>query len=131
MCHKLWLSILLALFLVCALACNSQEGDRAALDARKQNIIAFAKSGICTGNSQCRYIGLGSKACGGPQQILVYSASLDTVKLLKMILQYNADEDRYNRKWGVISDCSLPTSPDSVVCLNGACVGYRNGVPKQ
>lgn len=115
----------------CSLGSDSQKDERASLDARKQLIVSFAKSGQCEGNAGCRYAGLGSKACGGPQEILVYSTSVDTVKLLQMISQYNADEGQYNRKWGVISDCSTPQSPDSLVCVNGVCVGYWNGVPRQ
>ena len=105
------------------------ESDRGALDARRQEIIAFAKSGTCTANSQCRFTGLGSKPCGGPREFIVYSTSLDTVKLFQMIAQYNQDEDAYNRKWGLVSDCSLPPLPDSIACVNGVCVKYRNGVP--
>jgi hypothetical protein len=127
------LSIALAIAAL-ASACNEEptrEDESAALQLRSQEILSYAKSGVCTDSSTCRYIGLGSKPCGGPWKFIIYSTSLDTTRLHQMITQYNTDEDKYNRKWGLISDCSVPPPPDSVRCLNGVCVGYWNGVPRQ
>ena len=113
-------------------ACGvTQEEEKSALDAQKKEIIAYVKSGTCIDNSNCQYIGLGSKPCGGPWDYLFYSTSLDTTKLFQMITRYNSNEDSYNRNWGIISDCSVLPLPDSVKCLNGACVGYWNGTPRQ
>src|SRR2546422_8209381 len=117
--------------LVIAPACEKEltrDEERALLDSRKAEIVSFAKSGQCTGGSQCCYTGLGSKPCGGSWQYVVYYSSLDTQKLFQMISKYDQDEASYNRKWGIISDCSLPPPPDSVGCVNGRCIAYRNGV---
>jgi len=117
--------------LIAVLSCEegTREFDRAALDAQRQEILALASSGQCQDNSQCTFRGLGSKPCGGPWEYVVYSTSIDTQRLFTMINEYNQNEDAYNRKWGIYSDCSIPPSPDSVGCLNGVCVKYRNGTP--
>lgn len=104
------------------------ESDRALLDVQRQEIIVFAKLGKCMDDSQCGLRGLGSKPCGGPWEYIVYSTSIDTQRLFQMITRYNQNEDAYNRKWGIPSDCSLAPFPDSVGCLNGVCVKYRDGV---
>jgi len=117
-----------------ASGCNDEptrEEESVALKSRKQEILSYANSSVCSDSSTCRYTGLGSKPCGGPWTYIIYSTSIDTTRLLQMITQYNAEEDQYNRKWGLFSDCSIPPPPDSVRCLNGVCVGYWNGVPRQ
>ena len=113
-------------------ACDqeSQKSEKASLDQEKESILSFLRTGTCSEDSECRFIGMGSKACGGPQEYIVYSASLDTAEVLRLISGYNTMEDAYNRKWGVASDCSVPPPPDSVRCLNGVCVGYWNGTPR-
>jgi len=87
--------------LVIAPACEKEptrEEERALLDSRKAEIVSLAKSGQCTGGSQCSFRGIGSKPCGGPWQYIVYSSLLDTQKLFQTISKYDQDEAGYNRK---------------------------------
>jgi len=123
--------LVLAMLSVAVLSCEepTRESDRAALDTQRSQIFAFASSGQCTGNAQCAFIGLGSKPCGGPWDFIAYSSSLDTQRLFAMINEYNKNEDAYNRRWKIMSDCAMAPMPDSVGCLNGICVKYRNGTP--
>lgn len=123
------LAILLALGLTQG-ACDegSRESEAAALIRQKDEIIAYAQTGQCVSGGACRFSPMGTKACGGPTGYIVYSTSLDTTKLLGMIAVYTAEQDAYNRKWGIASDCSVPPPPDSVGCANGACVGYWGGI---
>ena len=118
-----------ALLLFASCDQDSKESEKQDLDREKENILSFLQAGNCTDDGGCLFIGLGTKACGGPQEYVVYSASLDSVQVTGMIANYNAMEEAYNKKWGIVSDCSLPPPPDSVRCLNGICVGYWNGVP--
>ncbi len=124
-------TILALTTIVPSLACEKEftrEEEGSLLAKQKQEIIAFAKSGVCSVNSQCRYAGLGSKPCGGPWSYVVYSTSVDTNKLVSKVSFYNAAEDRYNRKWGIYSTCDVTPPPDSIRCLKGVCVGYQNGM---
>jgi hypothetical protein len=116
--------IVLSLAVLLAGACDtnrSQEEERSALDKALAEIVALAKSAPCTDDPQCRFVGLGSKACGGPKSYLTYSSSVDTVQLLNEVSHYNAAEAAYNIKWSVISDCSVVAPPDTVICVDGKC----------
>jgi hypothetical protein len=123
--------LLLILFFAVA-GCDEmyRQSERDTLDREKENIFAFAHSAGCNGSSECRFRALGVKACGGPTEYVVYSTNLDTAQLIRMISEYNAAEQVYNRKWGIVSSCSAPPPPHSVRCVNNICIGYWNGVAR-
>jgi hypothetical protein len=122
--------ILLLAAALLAGGCSSMENDRAALDARRRLIVASVRNAGCDGNAECRFVGLTPKACGSYYHWLVYPSTMDTANLLRVVSQYNDDEDRFSREWGVASDCSIEPSPGSMGCFQGNCVGYWGGVPK-
>ena len=107
----------------------TEEQEQDILHKQRQDIITFARSAGCSSSTQCRFIGLGSKPCGGSWEILVYSNAIDTVKLCSLITKYNTEEYNFNEKWGIGSDCTVPNPPDSVLCIDGQCVGYWDGFP--
>lgn len=109
---------------------GTQVSERKLLQTKKQQIIDFINADSCFTDTECRFIAFGSKPCGGAWEYLLYPASIDTTKLIIMIAEYNAAENAYNKKWGVMSDCSVPAPPDSVRCVHGKCVGYYFGTPK-
>ncbi|MBI2429779.1 MAG: hypothetical protein HYV29_13490 [Ignavibacteriales bacterium] len=109
---------------------GNQDSERKSLLAMKQRIINFTTADSCFANAKGRFIAFGSKPCGGPWEYLVYPASIDTLRLFKMIAEYNKTESAYNKKWGVLSDCSVPAPPDSVRCIDGKYVGYYFGILK-
>ncbi len=76
----------------------------------------------CGGNFECRYIAFGSKPCGGPWSYLIYSTSIDTLKLERLVDRYNANEDIYNFECNVVSDCSIPNPPIDFECENNKCI---------
>jgi hypothetical protein len=79
----------------------------------------------CSGVEDCRYIGIGSKPCGGNWRFLVYSATAtDTVALRVHVEAYNRREDQLNRKWGRMSDCAVPPAP-ILECVDARCVDVR------
>ena len=116
------LAPLIILFLSCA--DESQEAERYSLDQERAAILLMAQQSVCTGDGGCRYIAFGRKACGGPHEYFVYSTSIDTALLQARVAEYNNREDAYNRKWNVLSDCSVPSPPDSLACINGKCVAF-------
>lgn len=122
--------LFLPLCFVMAQAGKTQPEEKKLLGVRKQRIIGFIKSDSCHASVECRFIAFGSKPCGGPWEHLVYPASIDTTRLFVMISEYNKAEEAYNKKWGIMSDCSVPVPPDSVKCINGKCTGYYFGVMK-
>ncbi len=121
--------IIIGLVVLLAGACDSQksrEDEKVMLDKTLEEIIALSTSAPCTTASTCRWVGLGSKPCGGPQSYLLYPSSVDTVLLLDKVSKYNAAQSEFNKKWSLISDCSVVSPPDSVACVKGKCVAYPN-----
>ncbi|MDO9261496.1 MAG: hypothetical protein Q7U08_06115 [Flavobacteriaceae bacterium] len=122
------------LFLLFLTACEvldinnnkSQEEDLKELIAHKEYILSLVATASCTSNSQCEYVALGSKPCGGPWSYLVYPSSMDTRILLEQVTIYNLKEHQYNQKWGVFSDCMLVAPPTRVDCVNNKCVAVYN-----
>ncbi len=100
----------------------TQEDDNARLEVLRLEIENLAKTSICNEATECKYIGFGSKPCGGPLGYLTYSTSIDTEKLEGLVSNYNKINAEYNSKWGIISDCSIVNPPTSIICENNICV---------
>jgi hypothetical protein len=99
----------------------SKEEDLAELNALHEEIELLVDSGACSENSNCDYIAFGSKACGGPKTYLVFSSSINVELLQQKVATYNALENSFNKRWGIISDCAYLLPPKSVECVNGKC----------
>jgi len=99
----------------------AQESEKKTIDKLKLEIVSLVESANCSEDNNCNFVGLGSKPCGGHWEFIVYSSSIDTVKLLTMVEDYNRMEKEFNQKWEVISDCSFVVAPDSVICKDGKC----------
>ncbi len=100
---------------------SSKEDDLAALTSLQEEIELLIDAGVCSENSDCDYLAFGSKACGGPKAYLVFSTAIDVALLQQKVATYNALENAFNKKWGIISDCSVVLPPTSVACINGNC----------
>ena len=98
-----------------------KEDDLAELNNLKEEIELLVDSDICSENSDCDSVAFGSKACGGPKTYLVFSTSINVEMLQQKVATYNALEDAFNKKWGIISDCSVIMPPTSIQCINGKC----------
>ena len=117
--------VFMLLILVSCNAQNNQEDDFAKLADMKQTILIVAGAASANDSTDCRYVGLGAKPCGGPWEYLVYSTvDTDTLLLLELVEKYNRFEDELNRKYGGASDCSI-TPPPVVGLVNGRCVDLR------
>lgn len=100
---------------------SSKDEDLAELTALQEEIELLVDSGVCSENSDCGSIAFGSKACGGPKTYLVFSTSINVALLQQKVATYNALDNAYNQKWGIISDCAYLLPPTSVQCINGKC----------
>ena len=99
----------------------TKEEDLSELTALQEEIELLVDSGVCSENSDCESIAFGSKACGGPKTYLAYSTSINVELLQQKVATYNALENSFNKKWGIISDCSVVLPPTSITCINGKC----------
>ncbi len=71
--------------------------------------------------AQCRKVGLGYRACGGPASYLVYSVQgLDEASLLQKVSRYNALSQAESERLGLMSTCQIIEEP--AITLNaGVC----------
>jgi len=82
----------------------------------------------CSEQSQCRFLPIGSKPCGGPWSYLLYSkVTTDSAALAVAVERYNAAEAELNRKLGRVSDCGF-VSPPKLDCVEGVCT-RASGAP--
>jgi hypothetical protein len=98
---------------------TEQENDHRDLITLFDEIQNLADSTSCDDSANWTFTAYGSKACGGSQGYIPYSTKINTVAFLQKVAAYTQAEKDFNYKWGVVSDCSLPNVPTSVVCENG------------
>ncbi|WP_272150984.1 hypothetical protein [Tenacibaculum aiptasiae] len=101
---------------------TDQEKDHQKLMLLFSEIKNLVSSVSCTNKDKWSFTGYGSKACGGVQGYIAYSKEINVSAFLQKVKVYNQQEDEYNKKWGIISDCSFPAVPVGVDCVNGAPV---------
>lgn len=91
------------------------------LQAKKLEITNYTNSFSCSETIGCNFIAFGSKPCGGPRTYLLFSNSVDLVKLQEMVTKYNEMDKAYNIQTGAVSDCMVQLPPTDVKCVNGVC----------
>lgn len=70
----------------------------------------------CNSDAQCHVIGIGAKACGGPDAFLAWSDRVsERNRLLELVSRHRAARQRENESSGIASDCSISPEPQ-VVC---------------
>lgn len=97
----------------------TQENEAAALNELFFEIQNLASSKDCTDSSEWTFTSYGEKGCGGPVGYIAYSTEIDTVLFLEKIEEHRIAQQNFNKKWGIISDCSLPMEPEGVRCEDG------------
>ena len=105
-------------------SCSSDDGLSQEQEATNLNKMLFSIEGLassvnCIDSSEWTFTSYGEKACGGPVGYIAYSTNIDTAVFLEKIEEHRIAQQRFNEKWGIISDCSLPAEPIGVICQNG------------
>jgi hypothetical protein len=100
---------------------TSQSFDLVSLQGEKQLILNYIATFSCGENATCSALAFGSKACGGPQEFLVFPSSVDLDYLTEQVNNYNALENAYNLTYGIVSDCTVVLPPENIGCVNGVC----------
>ncbi|MCF2874855.1 MULTISPECIES: hypothetical protein [unclassified Tenacibaculum] len=98
---------------------TDQEKDYQKLMILFSEIETLARSVSCTDSNDWSFIGYGAKACGGFQGYIAYSNKIDVSTFLEKVAAYTKKEDEYNKKWNIVSNCSIPSKPSEVNCVNG------------
>ena len=101
---------------------TDQEKDHQKLMLLFSEIEELSTSVTCVNGNDWDFIGYGTKGCGGFQGYIAYSNKIDVAAFLQKVADYTEKEDEYNKKWGIVSDCSVPSEPLEVDCVNGSPV---------
>ena len=103
------LTMLCAAALAGAVSAASQGPDGAAKEAELLRLIGDA---ACTDDAQCRTVGFGAKACGGPQSYLAWSSlRTDESALGPAAAAVEASQRREIERRGIASNCSVLVDP--------------------
>lgn len=97
----------------------SKDEDNVILTQLFKEIESLSKSKTCDNAGQWLFTPIGEKACGGPSGYIAYSSQIDVACFLKKVQHYTAQTKKYNTKHGIMSDCSIISSPKSVSCESG------------
>jgi hypothetical protein len=109
------------LALTCASCAAAPPENSPASATLWQQIQAEVGDAACEGPQQCHSIGLGAKACGGPEGFLAWSSLAgDSKKLQSLVAQYAAARKGEQERSGMVSDCALVSDP-GVACMAGRC----------
>jgi len=116
--------IAISLLMGICFSCSNDEGitqeqEAANLSENLAEIEGMATAKNCDNPSEWTFTDYGEKACGGPVGYIAYSTNIDTELFLEKIEAHRVAQKRFNEKWGIISDCSLPAEPGGIICDNG------------
>jgi hypothetical protein len=111
---------LLACILLTALPARAAPvRDPATLLAR---IDAERGAAACDADAQCHSIGIGAKACGGPERYLAWSdKDSDGMRLRALVEEHAQARRAADAKAKMMSTCSIVTDPGAM-CAAGRCV---------
>jgi hypothetical protein len=101
---------------------NTQLREQQAISGLETAATSLAEGDMsCTSSRQCVTLGLGSKACGGPQSYFIVSQrNFNYNDILTLANHSNSREQMYNRKYHVISTC-IAIMPPKGTCVNNVC----------
>ena len=117
-----------SLLLLTASACGSAPppagtgaGTGTPTEQMWQKIQAASADNACDDASQCHTIGVGAKACGGPQSYLAWSSKNGNGAELKQLVAVHAAARRAeDANGGMMSTCSMMSDPGAS-CRAGRC----------
>ena len=120
---KKLLYLFIGFFIVIAISCSKEEvmtmeQEQQVLNQKLAEIVSIANSSNCTDASLWEISPIGAKACGGPTGYIAYSNTINEVEFLNLVANYTEEQNQFNLKWGVLSDCSVPTMPIGVTCID-------------
>ena len=86
---------------------------------------SVADQQFCNADVDCKSVEYGSRACGGPEEYLIYSTAqlnaTDEKKLLDLISEYNSYSDIIMKSQSSAGICSIVMKPN-LSCINQQCI---------
>jgi hypothetical protein len=81
-----------------------------------RDIAAEIGDAACDTDAQCRTLGVGAKACGGPEGYVAWSSKVNDAgtRLKALAAAHTAESARENERSGMRSNCSVTPDPGAV-----------------
>ena len=79
----------------------------------------------CTDPAQMKLAAIGAKPCGGPSSYIAYPSKLEA-QILPKIEHFTQMQSAFNKKYNLMSDCSMVMPPAGIRCENGKAVLVRD-----
>jgi len=105
----------------------SQQFDRERLAVLVKEIDSLAGSEVCTDAAQWRSSPIGAKPCGGPSSYIAYPIKMED-EILAKIKEFTAQQDAFNKKYQLMSDCAMVPPPAGIRCENDKAVLVKSDV---
>jgi hypothetical protein len=110
--------VLLPLMALCAACADGQPPAAASAGATVETLVGDA---ACDSDAQCRTIGVGAKACGGPQRFIAWSTSRTDGDALRIAAEREAKLERAKAQAsGLMSNCAVVQDPGAYCALADA-----------
>jgi hypothetical protein len=114
---------------------GTQDADQAVVDRLMREAKALAHVDGCSAAGECAVQPLGARACGGPEDYVVYCPrSTDVAALKRKAAQLEREQKAFNAKYQIMSTCIFRQPPHATV-VGGACRAASGGgaaaVPRQ
>lgn len=112
-----------------AAACAAQRPGETVLASRAaiESLVGEAK---CDADDQCRTIGVGAKACGGPARYLAWSIRQTDADSLHDAVERDARQARSAAEAaGIQSTCSIAVDPGAYCARPAGECRLRSGAP--
>ena len=101
---------------------SASDGDSAAL---LREIVGSIGDAACTTDADCRSVGVGEKACGGPEAYLAWSITTTRPAVLAgLVSRHRTARQRDHERSGLLSTCAVVPDPGAV-CRARAADGKR------
>ena len=114
--------------LLASSACRSDAPQLPSTNVDKGSAPLLARieaergAAACDADDQCHTIGVGHKACGGPERYLAWSSkNSDGTRLRALVAEHAAARRAEDAKNGIMSTCSVVQDPGAM-CSAGHCV---------
>ena len=113
---------------------GTQDADQAVVDRLMREAKAIAHVDGCSAAGECAVQPLGARACGGPEDYVVYCPrSTDVAALKRKAAQLEREQKAFNAKYQIMSTCIYRQPPRATV-VGGSCRAASGGaaaVPRQ
>jgi hypothetical protein len=115
--NTLWIFLFL---LTASFSCEDSENIMTNQDLveLEREIIALSESVACTNSAEWKFTPMGSKACGGPIRFIAYHQSVER-EFLALVERFTVEQQAFNQRNNIASDCMLVVAPRSVTCEGG------------